>query len=126
MNEENKFLLVDDDEIFLFTAGYALNRAFPGFDIITSRNGEDALDRLTDIVPKALFVDLNMPLMDGWELLDKLAQSKKKTPYPIIIVTSSIDPNDKKRADSHELEPLFVEKPLTEEKIMELNLSQSW
>lgn len=123
MREQRKLLVVDDDEIFLFTAGYALNRAFPGIAIITSRNGEDALERLSEIKPEVLFVDLNMPLMDGWELLEELEEKHKGvTPYPIVIVTSSIDPNDKKRAEESKLHPQFVEKPLTEDKIKELGL----
>lgn len=118
MQDEKCFLIVDDDEIFLFTAGYAINRTFPGIKIITSRHGEDALDRLTEINPEVLFVDINMPVMDGWELLDKLAEKHTPAPYPIIIVSSSIDPADKRRADEHPLKPGFIEKPLTGEKLM--------
>jgi len=124
MPEDKKILIVDDDEIFLFTAGYALNRAFPGISIVTSRNGEDALERLADGHPQMMFMDLNMPLMSGWELLDAMIEKYSDKPFPIVIVTSSIDPSDRKRASTHSLQPVFVEKPLTEEKITELGLNQ--
>lgn len=122
MPHDRRLLIVDDDEIFLFTAGYALNRAFPGIQIVTSRNGEDALDRLRDGHPEVLFVDLNMPLMNGWELLDALSEKFDTLPFPVFIVTSSIDPGDKTRAEEHPLHPGFLEKPLTEEKLKSLEL----
>ena len=61
--------------------------------------------------------------MDGWELLDHLTKNQQKIRYPIIIVTSSIDPDDRDKAKSHVLEPMFLEKPLTEEKIKVLKLN---
>jgi len=122
MSEMKEFLVVDDDEIFLFTATYVLKRSFPGFNMITSRNGEDALNRLQELKPSALFVDLNMPIMDGWELLDRIGSQVNLPNYPVVIVTSSIDPSDKQRAANHPLKPQFVEKPLSEEKIHNLNL----
>lgn len=122
MSEKKNFLVVDDDEIFLFTATYVLSRSFPGFKMVTSRNGEDALHRLEEMNPGALFVDLNMPIMDGWELLDKIGLQGKSPDFPVVIVTSSIDPSDKQRAANHPLKPQFVEKPLSEEKILNLNL----
>lgn len=122
MQDEKSFLIVDDDEIFLFTAGYAINRSFPGINIVTSRHGEDALEKLTDIDPEIMFVDLNMPVMDGWELLDKLAEKHNPAPFPIVIVSSSIDPADKRRAKEHPLNPLFIEKPLDGEKLKVLSV----
>ncbi len=122
MQDAKSFLVVDDDEIFLFTAGYAINRSFPGINIVTSRHGEDALERLNEISPEILFVDINMPVMDGWELLDKLAEKHVPAPYPIIMVSSSIDPADKRRAKEHPLKPGFIEKPLTTEKLAELSV----
>jgi CheY-like chemotaxis protein len=122
MSETKDFLVVDDDEIFLFTATYVLKRSFPGYNMVTSRNGEDALARLQELKPRALFVDLNMPIMDGWELLDRIGLQADLPSYPVVIVTSSIDPSDKKRAANHPLKPQFVEKPLSEEKIQNLNL----
>lgn len=122
MSNVRDFLIVDDDEIFLFTATYVLNKAYPGINIITSRNGEEALAKLQEVSPSALFVDLNMPIMDGWELLERLGKKFDTPPFPIVIVTSSIDPSDKQKAARHHLKPTFVEKPLSEEKVRELNI----
>ena len=122
MSKKKKFLVVDDDEIFLFTANYVLKKLFPDVEILTSRNGEEAMEQLKKEVPQALFLDLNMPIMDGWEVLEMLSANNEQSPFPIIIVTSSIDPSDKERASAHPFRPDFVEKPLSEDNVKSLNL----
>jgi two-component system nitrate/nitrite response regulator NarL len=122
MSEQKNFLVVDDDEIFLFTANYVLKRSFPDVNIVTSKNGEEALVKLAALTPDALFVDLNMPVMNGWELLEEISLKYPQLSFPIMIVTSSIDPLDKQKAAAHILKPRFVEKPLSEIKISALNL----
>lgn len=122
MDKKKKFLVVDDDEIFLFTANYVLKKLFPDMEIITSKNGEEALEQLKNEAPQAMFLDLNMPIMDGWEVLDSLSADSEKAPFPIIIVTSSIDPSDKEKANRHPFKPNFVEKPLSEESLHSLKL----
>ena len=114
--------MVDDDEIFLFTANYVLQKLYPEIGIVTARNGEEALEQIKKEAPRALFLDLNMPVMDGWEVLDNLKNANDQSPFPIIIVTSSIDPSDKERAESHPFKPGFVEKPLSEDSVKSLNL----
>lgn len=122
MSEKKCFLVVDDDEIFLFTATYVLKRSFPGVEIITCRNGEEAINKLEGLVPDAVFVDLNMPIMNGWELLEQINIKHPNPAFAVMIVTSSIDPLDKQKAAAHELKPRFVEKPLSESKVAALNL----
>ena len=122
MSAKKNFLVVDDDEIFLFTATYVLKRSFPDVNIITSRNGEEALGKLEESTPDALFVDLNMPVMNGWELLELINEKYPNPSFAVMIVTSSIDPLDKQKAAAHALKPRFVEKPLSETKVSDLNL----
>ena len=122
MYKKKKFLVVDDDEIFLFTANYVLRKLFPDMDIITSSNGEEALNLIKEEEPNAMFLDLNMPVMNGWEVLEALGRKNEEAPFPIIIVTSSIDPYDKEKASEHPFKPTFVEKPLSTESINQLKL----
>ncbi len=122
MSDQNKILVIDDDDIFLYTASFAINQANPNVSIITSNNGEDALTKAESFNPKAIFVDLNMPIMSGWEFLDELAKKDKWYSVPIVIVTSSIDWDDKQRAKNHPLKPSFVEKPLSADKIRQLDI----
>ena len=122
MSAKTQILLIDDDEIYLFTASYSLKRIFPEVEIITSKNGEDALVQLEKSNPGIVFLDINMPVMDGWEFLDVIMKQQILTGKKIYLVTSSIDPKDRKQAANHPMKPIIVEKPLTEEKILELEL----
>lgn len=122
MNNEKRFLIVDDDEIFLFTASYALKKSFPNVNIETAKNGKEGLEKLQLQKPDALFLDINMPVMNGWELLDELTHEEPPVDYPVLMVSSSIDPADKQKALEHQFKPRFIEKPLSEEKVKELEL----
>lgn len=112
MNEPKNILLVEDDDIFLFTATFVLNKAFPNTEITIKHQGQEALDYLENRTPDLLFLDLNMPKMDGWEFLEELEESKIQVDFPIIIVTSSIDPEDKRKAERNSLVSDYLEKPL--------------
>ena len=123
MTDSRKILLVDDDELFTFTAGYTLNRLYPGIEIITCRHGEEALERLNDLTPEVMFLDLEMPLMDGWELLDVLIGRYGDLSFPVVIVTASEDPVVAVRASEHPLKPAFIVKSITPEKKKSLGLN---
>ena len=125
MDQQHNFLVIDDDDVFLFTASYAIKQSYPGVKITTSNNGEEALEKIKAFDPTAIFVDLNMPIMNGWEFLDELSKNEKWFEVPIVIVTSSIDLEDKSRATEHPLKPRFVEKPLSADKIRKLELAIS-
>jgi CheY-like chemotaxis protein len=122
MNDNKVFLIVDDDEVFLFTASYALKKRYPEVNILMARNGKEGLHMLKENRLDALFLDINMPVMNGWEMLDELAQSENGIDFPIMMVSSSIDPSDKQKASEYRFKPLFVEKPLSEDKVRSLNL----
>lgn len=87
-----KCFLIDDDEddreIFLS----ALNRVNPDYACLTAVHGEDALRVLkeqSEFVPDYIFLDLNMPLMDGRACLKELKKLPKILNVPIVIFTTS-------------------------------------
>lgn len=63
------------------------------------------------------FVDLNMSIMNGWEFLDKLSKAKNEITmhYKLYILSSTINPDDQKKAKSNPLVSGFLSKPLTKE-----------
>lgn len=63
-----------------------------------------------------LFLDLNMPIMDGWEFLEKLAQQNTLV-EKIYICSTSVNPSDKTGADNHPLVRKFITKPIKEEEL---------
>ncbi|WP_225318071.1 response regulator [Flavobacterium luteum] len=74
-------LCVDDDPITLMLCKMVISKSSFSKEIITAQNGEEALDYFDNLklnnlgvtikdYPKLVFLDLNMPIMDGWDFLD--------------------------------------------------------
>jgi len=118
-------LLVDDDKISNFINSKVLTRLGIVKEMHTAMNGKDALDQInkSDIkwTPDVIFVDLNMPVMDGFQFIEafsKLDHSKTDN-VKIIVVTSSEDPMDRERARSLGVEDYLV-KPMKGEDILRI------
>ena len=132
MNINNKaisVLLVDDDEINNFISIKLIKKALLNTEIMACLNGKYAIEQLSDIqkkdpnkLPDYILLDINMPIMNGWEFLDEykrlnldpLGKSK------IYIISSSVFSNDINKARSYPLVKDFISKPLNVEKIREL------
>ena len=126
-----KILLIDDDKINNF-----LNRSIIekhcGHECIISEfvNPEEAYDFLKDCVllnhencPDVIFLDINMPEMSGFELLEKLNEDNIRLPNTrIFILSSSLDPNDIERSKGFETVTDFISKPLDKSKIALIQL----
>ncbi len=119
-----RIFVIDDDPISLFLTKSLLDMA--GFwNIETFLNAEDALGALFSATestfPDIMLLDLNMPVMDGWEFLEALTPFCKtlKNKCCIYIVTSSQDPADIEKAEEYFMVHGLIHKPLTEEKIKE-------
>lgn len=121
MNKINLACIVDDDDIYTFSAKKIIARADIAENTIFFHNGRAALDYLSknleqyNQLPDLILLDLNMPVLDGWQFMDEFAKlvpyiNKKITVY---IVSSSIDEEDYQRAKAIELISDFAVKPLT-------------
>ncbi|MEY3343235.1 MAG: hypothetical protein RL090_919 [Bacteroidota bacterium] len=114
-------LLIDDDQIFNFISSEMILETDPDTRIITYLSSPEALQYLKDLLdqeqplPDILFLDIRMPEMTGFELLDKLLQA-----YPIeaikkmriFMLTSSLDENDNQKAADNPLIEGYLGKPL--------------
>lgn len=109
--------IIDDDKIFQSLTIASLKNYFPDADYFIANNGEEALQYLEKQTPWLLLLDLNMPVMNGWEFLAKLKKITDHVKFSIYITTSSVDPIDKKRAKKNPFVKGFIEKPLTPEKM---------
>lgn len=103
--------IVDDDSIFLLISSRLIKKLYPDTIVETFKNGELALEGLQQGRPEILFLDLNMPIMDGWIFLDKLQELYDVPPFDLYISSSSINPQDKQRAHDNPLVKGFIEKP---------------
>jgi len=132
MNTNSKpisILLVDDDEINNFISIKLIKKALDNTSISSCLNGKFAIDQLVELqkrdpasLPDFILLDINMPIMNGWEFLDEyrrleidpLGKSK------IYIISSSVFSNDINKAKSYPLVKNFISKPLSVEKIKEM------
>ena len=121
--------LIDDDHIFVYGAK-RLMREFDFFeDLTVFSNGQDALYHFEaqsdspDTLPSVIFLDLNMPVMNGWEFLEAFLNLPGITTHgiAIYIMSSSVDPRDLEKIQSHPYIKNYILKPLTTEDLENLS-----
>ena len=112
-----RIYLVDDDPIYTFSMKAMLRQiGFEG-DLKIYENGEEAYEGIKEHSDKGIhelvLLDLNMPVMDGWEFLDAVSANGVLTEQMrIYIVTSSISPDDEAKAKSIDTVDGFLVKPV--------------
>jgi CheY-like chemotaxis protein len=120
MTQFDAIFLVDDDPINNLINKRLLSKTGISQHIREFLGGEDALLLLKD-VPETdcllIFLDINMPVLNGWEFLNKYLEAFPNRKDRIIILSSSIDFQDRQRAQEYHIVEGFLEKPLTMEKI---------
>lgn len=112
-------LCIDDDPITLMLCKKVIQKASFAQEILTAYNGEEALELLKNLsddpnksFPELILLDLNMPILNGWDFLEIYSASEIKK-CPIIILSSTIDPTDFNRAKDYNLVKSFYSKPIT-------------
>ncbi len=118
--------IIDDDPIFVFGTKKILQTAHFSEDIIVYNNGAEALNNLKTIIskgeklPDVILLDINMPIMDGWQFLESFSKIKTAEKVHIYIVSSSQDPEDIERARNHKAVDSYVIKPVALNEIIRI------
>ncbi|KAA5543476.1 response regulator [Adhaeribacter rhizoryzae] len=114
-----KIFIIDDDEISIFLTERSLQLGGFKAEITTFLEADAALEVLKNApeeeLPNFIFLDLNMPEVDGWEFLaafEQLDQERSLNKCAIYILTSSLNISDIDRANEHELIKGFIHKPV--------------
>jgi CheY-like chemotaxis protein len=124
MDKKLLIAIVDDDAIFQFIAKRLIDSINAQNKTVIFSDGKDAIDFIHDNLNKVdniadiIFLDINMPVMNGWQFLNKYIEIKSKIEKKIIIyiVTSSNNPDDFIQANSIEEVTDYIVKPITREK----------
>lgn len=116
-------LLVDDDEATNYIHKYVIEKVNCAEEVVCKQNGQLALDYLLSLKdgeyprPDIIFLDINMPRMNGWEFLEhyKNLEKSQQAQMVVVMLTTSLDPLDKQKAlETGEISD-FKPKPLTVE-----------
>ena len=126
-NKLNCILLVDDDEPTNFLNKLILEEIDCAKTIQVADNGMSALNYLKKTdgesndcpCPDLIFLDINMPAMNGWEFLERYTQLEehRKANVVVVMLTTSLNPDDRARASKFSDVSGFETKPLTAEKL---------
>ncbi len=86
MEEEVKVLLIEDDE---FAAEmYRLRLAGDGYEVVIARNGQEGLSLAASVLPDFVYLDIRLPILDGFEVLEQLRANPLTAQIPVIILTN--------------------------------------
>jgi CheY-like chemotaxis protein len=124
-------LLVDDDFATNYFHKLVIEKAGIDTHVQVVENGRDALDYITcsgkfkesaTPLPGIIFLDINMPRMNGWEFLEEYRKLPQELKAKIVMamVTTSLNPADEKKAHNNKDLIDFISKPLTLEKFEEI------
>lgn len=130
MNRLNLIFIVDDDPIHQQITQIMIDRQGISNSMQAFSDAQEVLDYLAghqgdcSALPDVILLDLNMPVMDGWEFLDAYSTLSNTLcrKIQIYVLTSSIDENDRERVGSYSFVKGYLTKPLSRDTILQLGL----
>lgn len=122
--------IIDDDNMYISLLKKIIELKRLSQNLLVFSNGKEALDHFkailpssdADKIPEIIFLDVNMPVMDGWQFLEEFLkiENKTKKSITIYVVSSSIDPKDYKKAKTFSSVTDYLIKPINISKIEEI------
>ena len=128
MKTINTLAIIDDDDIYQYGVKRTLSATQLVHNIITFSDGQEALDFFAanfdnaEALPDLVFLDLNMPIVDGWQFLERYVTLKEKIKknVAIYVTSSSKNPDDLLKARNIEEVCDYIVKPFTLERFREI------
>jgi response regulator RpfG family c-di-GMP phosphodiesterase len=125
MSTLRKYILVDDDPFNNIISNIEIESTLGEVDIKIFEIPEEGLafiknEYIKSLMPTILFLDINMPTLTGWEFMEQYEKFSEeiKNQIRIYILSSSVDPRDKDKAEAHKYIKGFISKPLEHETIL--------
>jgi CheY-like chemotaxis protein len=113
--------IIDDDPIFVIVLKKLLSKMNVFKEVKNLKNGLEALKDLNTVnedkknFPDVIFLDLNMPVLDGWQFLEELQKTSYKDKLNIYVVSSTIDNREIIKCENYESVKNFISKPTNSE-----------
>lgn len=109
-------LIAEDDAVLreVYTKKFTLE----GYDIRTAKNGEEALSEIQKKAPDIMIVDINMPVLDGFGVLERCPKEKRS--FPIIMLTNFADASNRERGKNLGADDYFIKSEMTIRKLTEM------
>ena len=113
--ERKKILIVDDEPgIREFLAGALGQR---GYEMFTAVDGEDGLEKASQIEPDLILLDVAMPKMDGWEMLSQLRLREETCNIPVVMLTAKGETEALLRSEHQRVADYFI-KPVNMDELL--------
>ena len=101
--------IIDDDDILVYGMKILMQEVGFSDDVLVFSNGLEALEAMLEIInrgeslPSVIFLDLNMPILDGWGFLDDFLKipNNNRDRVTIYVMSSSIDPRDEEKSSEY-------------------------
>jgi CheY-like chemotaxis protein len=115
-------LIIDDSPAFNHLTRLIIERAGLDCNVIEMSNGQRALNYLDEAhrLPEVILLDINMPVMDGFDFLEEYNRAHHSTTTSIYMLTSSAQEVDKLKVRSFGIVKGYFEKPLTKENVQKI------
>jgi len=118
MGSGKKKILIADDEPYVIRV-VKLKLINAGYEVITASNGLEALEKIKSLKPDVVISDVNMPRLNGKELCLRAVPLKKEREFLTIVITSSLEKEDRDWAHSLE-KTVFLEKPFSPKELVRI------
>ena len=115
MEALGRVLVIDDSEVIrqLIT----MNLEFEGYEVVTAVDGQDALDKIHEVKPDVVTIDVKMPRMDGLATVARLRADPRTAGVKIAMVTASAQEIDLRRGEAAGVDA-YVTKPFDPEALV--------
>ena len=108
-----KAFIIDDEKVVNFITKRLLGHISADIEIVEFTESKLAMESIVQANPSIIFLDLNMPRINGWEFLE--AMEAQGLPHKVVILSSSVSTIDQQRAKKYKNVISFIEKPAKRE-----------